>query len=55
MCFFRHALALDERRGPFLPRYATRASDRSLGAEKSSGGFHTDVKEVWFAATHVDM
>ncbi|KAG8692503.1 hypothetical protein FRC08_009727, partial [Ceratobasidium sp. 394] len=45
--YFRHALALDERRVKFLPEHV----------EYPSGG-HVDenhVKEVWFAGTHSDI
>ncbi|KAJ7463803.1 hypothetical protein B0H11DRAFT_1815289 [Mycena galericulata] len=56
MCFFRHGLALDERRGLLLPKYAIGAApERSGGTDASSRRCHTDVKEVWFAGTHFDL
>ncbi|KAF4618296.1 hypothetical protein D9613_011521 [Agrocybe pediades] len=52
VCFFRHALALDERRVKFLPEYAN--GGRGPDQEATSGSFpHT--KEVWFAGTHSDI
>ena len=52
-CYFRHALALDERRVKFLPEYAY----GGLGPpnESSIPGRPVRVKEVWFAGTHSDM
>lgn len=65
VCFFRHALALDERRVKFLPEYAYEGSaapdqHRQTDAESSvDGNMHHDLvpqtKEVWFAGTHSDM
>ncbi|KZV67659.1 hypothetical protein PENSPDRAFT_583565, partial [Peniophora sp. CONT] len=56
VCYFRHALALDERRVKFLPEYAnggTGPLEPQL-AETGSGKLpHT--KEVWFAGTHSDV
>jgi hypothetical protein len=47
VCFFRHALALDERRVKFLPEYVGGGSSRET---------HWDeCKELWFAGTHSDM
>ncbi|KAG2045787.1 hypothetical protein BDR06DRAFT_900182 [Suillus hirtellus] len=47
MCYFRHALALDERRVKFLPDYIHGASTQ---------GSHSDrIKEVWFAGSHSDL
>lgn len=61
--FFRHALALDERRVKFLPEYAYEGSslpddylqdDNEYGNRlQSEPPPHT--KEVWFAGTHSDM
>ncbi|KAF8520139.1 hypothetical protein BU17DRAFT_47166, partial [Hysterangium stoloniferum] len=52
MCFFRHALALDERRVKFLPEYA-------CGGVNASNAEHLaqqqTVKEVWFPGTHSDI
>ncbi|KAH7881716.1 hypothetical protein F5I97DRAFT_1818595 [Phlebopus sp. FC_14] len=46
ICFFRHALALDERRVKFLPEYV-------YGGRAHP--FHDNhVKEVWFAGSHSD-
>ncbi|KAF8598656.1 hypothetical protein BDV93DRAFT_403864, partial [Ceratobasidium sp. AG-I] len=42
--YFRHALALDERRVKFLPEHA-----------KSTSHDDDHSKEVWFAGTHSDM
>ena len=46
VCFFRHALSLDERRVKFLPEFANGGMG-PLGTE--------NVKEVWFAGVHSDM
>lgn len=47
MCYFRHALALDERRVKFLPEYVHGANTE---------GSHSDrIKEVWFAGSHSDV
>ncbi|KAF9536831.1 WD40 repeat-like protein [Agrocybe pediades] len=52
VCFFRHALALDERRVKFLPEYAN--GGKGPDQEATSGSIpHT--KEVWFAGTHSDI
>ncbi|KAF4615638.1 hypothetical protein D9613_012546 [Agrocybe pediades] len=52
VCFFRHALALDERRVKFLPEYAN--GGKGPNQEATSGSIpHT--KEVWFAGTHSDI
>ena len=45
VCYFRHALALDERRVKFLPEYV-------CGGETYDS---SRVKEVWFAGCHSDM
>jgi hypothetical protein len=58
VCYFRHALALDERRVKFLPEYAyggtamppAQPEDRKKSTHKLA---HT--KEVWFAGTHSDV
>jgi hypothetical protein len=51
VCFFRHALALDERRVKFLPEFVCGGSSREPGM------FLDDryCKELWFAGTHSDM
>lgn len=61
--YFRHALALDERRVKFLPEYAFEGS--SLSDDKKSAEDEVvrrldktvipHTKEVWFAGTHSDM
>lgn len=63
VCFFRHALALDERRVKFLPEYTYggRASKEESYSERfTSSVQHAEdsiphTKEVWFAGTHSDM
>ncbi|KAF8511901.1 hypothetical protein BU17DRAFT_96812 [Hysterangium stoloniferum] len=58
MCFFRHALALDERRVNFLPEYACRGvMQQSLQNAASAEHLaqQQTVKEVWFPGTHSDM
>lgn len=47
VCFFRHALSLDEGRGKFLPEYANGGSGPTQGVG--------NVKEVWFDGSHSDM
>ena len=53
ICFFRHALALDERRVKFLPEYV----NGGLGPEIDGNKVRSSerVKEVWFSGTHSDM
>ncbi|KAK0434988.1 uncharacterized protein EV420DRAFT_1623710 [Desarmillaria tabescens] len=53
-CFFRHALALDERRVKFLPEYFSKGSTPRFGRQPECTE-STDVKEVWFAGSHSDM
>lgn len=61
--FFRHTLALDERRVKFLPEYAHEGSFlpdvKKEAEEETRNHFNTTVaphtKEVWFAGTHSDM
>ena len=71
VCFFRHALALDERRVKFLPEYAYGGQSLNPDAsvfpqpqEKAVSDSHVGKKsspqrpqtlEVWFAGTHSDM
>lgn len=45
-CFFRHALALDERRAKPLPIQVDVGESDILSLP---------VKEVWFAGSHFDM
>ncbi|KAG1892857.1 uncharacterized protein F5891DRAFT_963788 [Suillus fuscotomentosus] len=47
MCYFRHALALDERRVKFLPEY--------IHGAKTQGSHSDRIKEVWFAGSHSDL
>ncbi|EGO30045.1 hypothetical protein SERLADRAFT_366014 [Serpula lacrymans var. lacrymans S7.9] len=49
ICYFRHALALDERRVKFLPEYARG------GVMENDVKLAPKVKEVWFSGTHSDM
>ena len=51
-CYFRHALALDERRVKFLPEYAYGGTSQ-IADDAPRDPHHT--KEVWFAGTHSDM
>ena len=51
VCYFRHALALDERRIKFLPEYAYGGtSQRETADSDTRNPRHT--KEVWFAGSH---
>ncbi|KAI0041927.1 hypothetical protein FA95DRAFT_1470596, partial [Auriscalpium vulgare] len=50
VCVYRHALALDERRGKFTPEYANGGAGPSLGDDAKG-----DVKEVWFVGSHSDI
>lgn len=52
VCFFRHALALDELRIKFLPEYAHGGHGPECTCHNKSEG---DIKEVWFAGSHSDM
>ncbi|KAG2365516.1 hypothetical protein BDR07DRAFT_1449792 [Suillus spraguei] len=55
ICYFRHALALDERRVKFLPEYVYGGmSDRSKSKSVSTPKDEHAVKEVWFAGSHSD-
>lgn len=56
VCYFRHALALDERRVKFLPEYVYQGLsefEKTKVRASQSGSSHT--KEVWFVGTHSDM
>lgn len=67
VCFFRHALALDERRVKFLPLYinggaSEGSSNTSENAAQSQQQATDDrqkiaprIKEVWFSGCHSDM
>ncbi|KAI0042230.1 WD40 repeat-like protein [Auriscalpium vulgare] len=50
VCVYRHALALDERRGKFQPEYANGGEGPPIGGEARG-----DVKEVWFVGSHSDI
>lgn len=56
VCFFRHALALDERRVKLLPMYA-RGGVTLEGDDRKWPSLNrkSHTKEVWFAGTHSDM
>lgn len=61
--YFRHALALDERRVKFLPEYAYEGSSLPEDCEtkkkeledRDHANILAHTKEVWFAGTHSDM
>lgn len=61
--YFRHALALDERRVKYLPEYAYEGSslpsDTDAKQEEVKDRHYSNIlahtKEVWFAGTHSDM
>ncbi|EIM79559.1 uncharacterized protein STEHIDRAFT_69301 [Stereum hirsutum FP-91666 SS1] len=61
--FFRHALALDERRVKFLPEYAYEGcslpTDEDERRRELKSRDHSNIlahtKEVWFAGTHSDI
>ena len=64
ICYFRHALALDERRVKFLPEYARGgvmlldggASQQAASSSHPEGSsLKPRVKETWFTGTHSDM
>lgn len=63
VCYFRHALALDERRVKFLPEYAHGAAiaphrdvaNHSQGCSATPTRRCPHTKEVWFAGTHSDI
>lgn len=51
ICFFRHALALDERRVKFIPEYIFAEKEFFSAGESGS----PRCKEVWFRGSHSDM
>lgn len=55
--YFRHALALDERRVKFLPEYVHEGASHTPHERKFVGQREctADIKEVWFAGTHSDV
>lgn len=57
MCYFRHALALDERRAKFRPEYVCGGSSFPLGPDEPAphGKAGLRVKEMWFIGGHADM
>ncbi|KAI0042236.1 WD40 repeat-like protein [Auriscalpium vulgare] len=50
VCVYRHALALDERRGKFGPEYANGGAGPPTGDDARG-----NVKEVWFVGSHSDI
>ena len=54
-CFFRHALALDERRVKFLPEYVNGGRGPKEVNDNQEASVRGNVKEVWFAGSHSDM
>jgi uncharacterized protein (DUF2235 family) len=54
VCVFRHALALDECRVKFLPKYVNGRLNPDVSDEHDKPKYG-DVKEVWFAGSHSDM
>ncbi|KIJ09529.1 hypothetical protein PAXINDRAFT_87344 [Paxillus involutus ATCC 200175] len=52
-CYFRHALALDEKRVKFMSEYFYEMNTKAGGNSKASKT--SDVKEVWFAGSHSDV
>ena len=58
VCYFRHALALDERRVKFLPEYAyggTAKPPTKPREETVDDQTPPHTMEVWFAGTHSDV
>lgn len=65
VCFFRHALALDERRVKFLPEFAyagrtvigepTSVAGTEASYSDMSSPHRPHIKEVWFVGTHSGM
>lgn len=53
VCYFRHALALDERRVKFLPEYVHGGATATH--EEAGEGSHPHTKEVWFPGSHSDV
>ena len=51
ICFFRHALALDERRVKFIPEYIFAKKEFFLPGEFGP----PRCKEVWFRGCHSDV
>ncbi|KAL4077564.1 hypothetical protein J3A83DRAFT_4086971 [Scleroderma citrinum] len=47
ICYFRHALALDERRVKFLPEY--------VYGGRTDTAYNDHIKEVWFPGSHSDV
>ncbi|KAH7928737.1 hypothetical protein BV22DRAFT_1058171, partial [Leucogyrophana mollusca] len=54
ICYFRQALALDERRVKFLPEYVC-GGESYEGTVEDSRACGPHVKEVWFAGCHSDI
>ncbi|KAK0488041.1 hypothetical protein EDD18DRAFT_1424054, partial [Armillaria luteobubalina] len=54
LCFFRHGLALDERRVKFLPEYLA-GGQSPLNGNEHYEEEPPNAKEVWFPGRHSDM
>ncbi|KAJ7741141.1 hypothetical protein B0H16DRAFT_51389 [Mycena metata] len=52
ICYFRHALAIDERRVKFTPEYICGGESYP---EKTMAGTEPRIKEVWFSGCHSDI
>jgi len=59
VCYFRHALALDEKRVKFLPEYAYAGATQPATVDTAETVKYTleapHTKEVWFRGSHSDM
>ncbi|KAL0057071.1 hypothetical protein AAF712_016304 [Marasmius tenuissimus] len=55
VCFFRHALALDEWRVKFVAEYAGGPNGSFADPRDAQNGSPPPKKEVWFAGTHSDI
>lgn len=54
-CYFRHALALDERRVKFMPEYFVEMNAYRNEVPVGSHDIKDHAKEVWFAGCHSDV
>ncbi|KZP16568.1 hypothetical protein FIBSPDRAFT_831804 [Athelia psychrophila] len=57
VCYFRHGLALDERRVKFLPEYIHEGASHKPDEPQfpGQGKCTANIKEVWFAGAHSDV
>lgn len=62
VCYFRHALALDELRVKFLPEYVHQGASHTGHEDHFSRGptgnrrkCTANIKEVWFSGSHSDV